>query len=348
MPRYTCACGARYRLPEGSGGRQARCKKCGKIFTIPADKPAPVAPPDDDYWDFEKHSSGPPPAGPSPSAPLPPTDSHGTGVAPSDSPYNPDELVAMGRAATAAPSRQRGFWADVGWTFGMFTEPGNLIMLIIIWFLHGILPYVIVAPCIGIICALIVYGWLCSYWFNVIVEAAYGEDSLPSLSLTEGLMDDVIAPLFKFLGASVLAWAPAIVCAVALSLITSVSFGQVTADPETLLVVLVAVSMFLWPMVLLVTAVGGLGAVFRLDLLAATVARTLLPYLAVCLLFAGAWALEQFAEPIASWITGGQISDYLITGILTALVQAYFSVVSMRIVGLYYHHFKERFAWSWG
>ena len=348
MPRYTCACGARYRLPEGSGGRQARCKKCGKIFTIPADEPIAVSRPDDDHLDFEQHSSGSPPSiDPGPAAP-PPAEGRGMAVAPSDSPYSPDELVAMGRAATAASSRQRGFWADVGWTFAMFTNPGNLIMLVIIWGLHGIMPFVKAAPCIGLVGAFIVYGWLCSYWFNVIVEAANGEDDLPSLSLTDGFMDDVIAPLFKFVGASLLAWVPAIACAVAMILITSVSVGQVIADPTMLLVVLVGVSMFLWPMVLLVTAIGGLGAVFRLDLLVATVARTLLPYLAVCLLFAGTLALEWSADPIAAWITGGQMSDYLVTGILAALVQAYFSVVSMRIVGLYYHHFKERFAWSWG
>ena len=29
-------------------------------------------------------------------------------------------------------------------------------------------------------------------------------------------------------------------------------------------------------------------------------------------------------------------------------LNAYFSIVSFWIVGLYYHHFKRRFAWSWG
>ena len=52
MPTYTCTCGARYKLPEGSGGKRARCKKCGVVFTIP-EEPLEVAPPDDDYWDFE-------------------------------------------------------------------------------------------------------------------------------------------------------------------------------------------------------------------------------------------------------------------------------------------------------
>jgi len=29
-------------------------------------------------------------------------------------------------------------------------------------------------------------------------------------------------------------------------------------------------------------------------------------------------------------------------------IEVYFTIVAMRTVGLYYHHFKERFAWSWG
>jgi len=28
-------------------------------------------------------------------------------------------------------------------------------------------------------------------------------------------------------------------------------------------------------------------------------------------------------------------------------VTVYFDIVLMRLIGLYYHHFKDRFAWSW-
>ena len=101
-------------------------------------------------------------------------------------------------------------------------------------------------------------------------------------------------------------------------------------------------------MVLLVTAIGGLFACLRIDLIAVTIGRSFIPYLAVCLLFGATVGLKWYADELAGRITGGGVQGFWVTAVLTGLLQAYFSIVSMRIVGLYYHHFKERFAWSWG
>ena len=353
MPSYTCACGARYKLPDGSGGKRARCKKCGVVFTVPEEE-IQVAPPDDDYWDFEKDSSPPPAVAEasrfgSPAAGTAPETAGGTSAGRTAAgSHSPEELVALGRAAAADAKKGRGFWGDIVWTFALFTEPNNLAMLVLVWILHGLLPFLTAAGCIGLVGYIIVLGWLCSYWFNVIVEAANGEDRLPSMGLTEGVVDDVILPLLKFVGAWLLVFTPAIVCAVIAALALGIAFGEALTDPTGVLVVLVGVAMFLWPMVLLVTAIGGIFSVVRVDLIFMTIARTFLPYLAVCLLFAGAWALEGFADELAALITGGGLQNFWITTVVTALLQAYFSIVSMRIVGLYYHHFKSRFAWSWG
>jgi len=320
------------------------------VFTIP-EEPLEVAPPDDDYWDFEANKSQTPPAPEGSRVGIP---AGGTATGHPAGQYSPEELVAMGQAAMAGPTKVRGFWADVAWTFALFTEPNNLAMLVVIWVLHAILPFLFAAGWIGLLGAIIVYGWLCSYWFSVIEEAANGEERLPSLTLTEGVLDDVILPLLKFVGAWVLAWAPALVCAVVLAvagglaLAGGLGIATTIANPTGVLLVLVGVAMFLWPMVLLVTAIGGILSVIRVDLICITIVRTFPAYLAVCLLFAGTWALETRADELASQITGGGMQGFLVTGAVAGLLQAYFSIVSMRIVGLYYHHFKKRFAWSWG
>jgi len=347
MPTYTCTCGAGYKLPEGSEGKRARCKKCGVVFTIPQE-PLEVAPPDDDYWDFEANRSQTPPVPEGSRFGIP---AGGTAAGHPAGEYSPEELVAKGRAAMAGATKVRGFWADVGWTFALFTEPNNLAMLVIVWVLHALLPVVAMAVpvcCFFFLGYLVIYGWLCSYWFNVIEDAAAGEDRLPSLSLTEGILDDVIIPFLKFVGATVLATAPAIVCGLVVALASGVAFGQTLSNPTGPLVATIAVSMFLLPMVLLVTAIGGIFSVIRVDLLCITIVRTFPAYLAVCLLVGGTSLLEGFAKELAGLATGGGLQSFWVTLVLTSLLQAYFSIVSMRIVGLYYHHFKKRFAWSWG
>ena len=40
---------------------------------------------------------------------------------------------------------------------------------------------------------------------------------------------------------------------------------------------------------------------------------------------------------------GALILSFIGTGIAV-----YFEIVAMQVIGLYYHHFKDRFAWSWG
>jgi hypothetical protein len=35
-------------------------------------------------------------------------------------------------------------------------------------------------------------------------------------------------------------------------------------------------------------------------------------------------------------------------GALLVVLEVYANIFTMRVIGLYYHHFKERFAWSWG
>ena len=42
-------------------------------------------------------------------------------------------------------------------------------------------------------------------------------------------------------------------------------------------------------------------------------------------------------------VTGRTLWTVLATG-----VGLYFEIVALRAIGLYYHHYKDRFAWSWG
>ena len=37
MPTIHCQCGAKYRFPESSIGKRAKCKKCGTVFVLEPD-----------------------------------------------------------------------------------------------------------------------------------------------------------------------------------------------------------------------------------------------------------------------------------------------------------------------
>ncbi|MCH8853592.1 MAG: hypothetical protein IID41_13210, partial [Planctomycetes bacterium] len=47
--------------------------------------------------------------------------------------------------------------------------------------------------------------------------------------------------------------------------------------------------------------------------------------------------------------SGGKASEHPIALMcVLQVLELYFWVLVMRFIGLYYHHFKSRFAWTWG
>jgi len=343
MPRGVCACGAPYRLPEGTEGRKAKCRRCGRVFRVPGE-PLPVAPADGETRGTRE--AGKAPAGvpglesrEDSACPVPPP--------PGASAYGLGWPAGMG-SGDESPVTRRSFGRDLLWSLVLFLEPANLMMLLVIWVLHALLPVLSFAGCFGAIGQVIVYGWLSSYWFKVIHEAAGGEDDLPTLELAEGVIDDVVYPLLKYLAATLLAWAPGLAVLIGVSAVRNVDPEVLLMAPTGPVLLAFAVSLFVWPMVLLVVGIGGVGAAMRVDLLSITIARTLLPYLAICGLVGGAFAVQVYGDELLAWTSGGGRPNFWLACGLGGLLQAYTGIVSMRVVGLYYHHFKKRFAWSWG
>jgi hypothetical protein len=104
------------------------------------------------------------------------------------------------------------------------------------------------------------------------------------------------------------------------------------------LAVLLLLGLFLWPMTVLCFALGGVSCLGRLDLLVVTIAKTLPVYLLTVLLVNGVDLIVTFFTP------DGPFSG---PTFLHRVVQVYADIFAMRVIGLYYAHFKRRFAWSW-
>ena len=192
--------------------------------------------------------------------------------------------------------------------------------------------------------AVVLLGWCVSYLFKVVVSGAAGEDELPELSVTDGWFEEGVVPFFKSLGIFAVAMAPAVLY----SVIFGSHFLRAGDDPDVVLEILKWGGVFFLPIILLVVALGGFGSLLRPDLIFVTIARTFIPYVTTCIMAGLAFGVIEVCSYVsqtnASLFGGNQWLLGMVSVVLTVGCWA----VAMRCVGLYYHHFKSRFAWSWG
>jgi hypothetical protein len=84
--------------------------------------------------------------------------------------------------------------------------------------------------------------------------------------------------------------------------------------------------------------------------------RSFPAYLVTLVLVFGATAVEEALHNAvsagATTGTGGGIGTafggYLAAYALSVGITLYCNIVMLRAIGLYYHHFKHKFAWDWG
>jgi predicted Zn finger-like uncharacterized protein len=345
------ACGARYRIPEKLLNKKAKCKKCGEPFAL---VPPPPANEENDLLGAladgavvaPSEAPSPPPSaadGATKAAMFP-----GAGWSPAGTgPVGEEEAVRMGF---------RWYLRDVGKSLLFFTRGGDLVTFIIVLVLLSLQIPLAFAPCFGLIGIVIIQGWYMAFRLNIVVGAAGGEDRLPNFTLGEP-WEGIILPLLKWLAAWVAALLPFLVGLVYLLIFGQMALGgafgpfisaltgdflEALQEQESLGLivgaVLLLIPMVLWPMMLLVVAVGGIRSLIRFDLMFITIFKTLPAYaLVVILVFVGVVGVGLLP-------TEGSLG---LKALITA-VKVYASIFTMRVIGLYYHHFKKRFAWSWG
>jgi hypothetical protein len=240
---------------------------------------------------------------------------------------------------------RRGFAADLGAAFLFVTDLDSGAMFAIVWLALAIqafvLPFLFIG---GIIVSLLIYAWYSAYRFSVIAAAASGDRHLP-----KGSVDEVALRLVQWVGTWALALLPAFVYLVAthdLSALERMSesmgdgdfFSQIDSIP---FYVLLWVGLFLWPLMALCVAMGGISALSRPDLIVWTAIKTLPIYLPIDLFVVVALVVRPVAAELQARI--GIVGTLVMIG-----VGVYLELVAMQVIGLYYHHYKRRFAWSWG
>jgi len=353
MPRCTCDCGARYKFPESSLGKKSKCQKCGAILTLEADEEgilAVAAEPETEHVSaFAMQAQA---------------------AAIAAKARHVDEEDAE-LARTPPPSvLRRSFGADVLWTFLFPSTPGNLITFIMTALAMGILaPLAAMMPLIGFFFSLIVAGWYAAFRLEVLRNAAAGEDDLPTLGISRDVWDDAIEPLLQWVGSWFVVLFPTLAFLVfslyqgtidggdAFTAIVGGIGGliEVARDGTPAFLVLVAVGLCAWPIVVLCIAIGGVSSLIRADLIALTLIRTFPGYLVTLIFLLAAVALKDVLAGQLTGAAGGAkatsaaqaIGSALLVYALLTGVSVYVDIVVMRLIGLYYHHFKGKFAWQW-
>ncbi len=357
MPAQQCTCGARYRFDDSAIGRKARCKKCGRVFTITpdaADGTIPLAA--DEPFGVDLASAV------EQSQALPGEAPYRVSPDPASPPPSLETALPSSPPLVAEPKPSRGYSGSLLWTLLFPTSLQNLVTFCVMWGLLCVSALLLRGPgfmgMVGLLLLLgrvVIFGWYCAFRFETIIQAAAGEDDLPSLSFTEGWYDDILAPLFKWLGSWAVVFIPAVVSLIVIGMTTQLTPSDLAkqllggvggilqgAGPELFVfVVLTCLALFSWPMVVLCVGLGGFETLWRLDLITVTIVKTFPVYLLTVAIVFGS---TMFSGIIAA-STGGVST---ITIVLVIGVSLYCEIVAMRVIGLYYHHFKHRFAWDWG
>jgi hypothetical protein len=252
----------------------------------------------------------------------------------------------LDRDAIHGPTRD--FWTDAISAFGYpFMSAGNAITLGIVAFIYCLELALGYAGCLGLLGVFCIQGWIAAMYLSVVQDTASGSPDLPGIKMEGGVVEDIIKPFFRYLGAFACA------CFPAAAYVLLMSTGALPSSLESglNLMLVMAVGIFLWPVFVMLFAFNALDMIYRADLIFTTVIRTFLPYLAlwVMLLLVGFVKFLPLAALLVAQtglsITVPQVPQLggLAGKVSFNIIDLYLGVVSMRLIGLYYLHFKKRF-----
>lgn len=330
-------CGRNYKVQNAAAGKKLRCKECGETIRIPE--------PEEDFGDGDDFSKLLDDAVEE--------EAQAKSIRrPVRKPMVKAEKYDGDEDGPVTTKKENNYTQDLVQTFLFLLDPGNLFTFVLISMLlfakDIILPF---AAILGLIGRLIILGWYSNYRFSVIYESATGRKELPELSPEEGFF----FPMLQWIATWFMVHLPAM-----LFLAYAVNFEgfllmkilMVGVDHEALadlltggqiaiLISLYSAGLFFWPILALCVAVGGFETVLRIDLMLLTILKSFAAYFFT----AGAMFVTAVVYFFTAYIAG---EHGIVVVIFMIPVLLYLEIVALRMIGLYYHHFKTRFAWHWG
>ena len=342
-----CSCGAKYRLPDSAAGRRARCKRCGGAFDVPAleggdEEVIPFTNLDALAEGQALERAKPPPAT-SGGAAVP---GAGALAAQSGGRLRDERGAGSERAGRSRSRRPRTFWTAlprlllfpaktrevavfVGVSLALAVEYFGVDMLLATGRLRMAL--------LALLVMLTVEGAFAAFSLGIIQQEAAGEEDLPEFPLTSP------TDLSEWWGAFIVPlWTYALICLAAAGPALSYLWAAPDAGLDAIFFALLALGLFLWPMIALLVTLRGFGALGQIALAVVAIVRTLPAYVCVVLLVYGSAALWIFS--IAA-LESDDAGSLLAVNAAAATLRVYTQVLAMRAIGRYYKYHESGFAW---
>jgi hypothetical protein len=281
-----CACGAKYRVPDHLAGRRLRCRKCNGAVEAPAVVAAErtEAAGEDLLTSLAAGMALPQER---PAAVVVAETIEESAAAPLRRiGFRDSGEQAAPRTAPRAEGSIAAYLAAVRASFLLPFHFLNLITLGILTLTLSagrFLPY---AGCLGFAGSLVVWGYFAAFMLN-----AVREDEITQPDLSEGFGSSLLLPAIEYAYAQFIGLLPALIFAGVRiwsgawgsgRAVGAVTMFSPPAHELAILLALAVAGLLLWPMCLLVVAVsGGMGGVFRPDLIVRTILRTPVAYAVV-------------------------------------------------------------------
>lgn len=383
--RVKCSCGAGLKLSEKMADKVIKCPKCAKKFRVPLakfqakaaqgvippapdkrpprPKPATVAAPvdpvpanlddellgdaggsygisDQDLLSEAVYQS----SAPAVELPPPPVVPVSMPVeAPTELGYAQDP-VRMKRSSVAAgviAAPARSFWLDLFYAFIFpFASLGNAMNTLFVLVANVVAAF----SCFG----LFVEMYMAAVYMNIVSDTASGSEEYKAASLEGGLWEAVIRPFLRYIGTGLIALSPMWAYLLLLD-------HNVIRPSLFIFTLWTGAGIFLWPILMLLASLEILSSIFAIHRIFETIAKTILPYLAIwaMLLLAGMiMMVSLFGASVLASLgldTGGfGASLFGVVGgrIAGEVISTYLMLVTMRLVGLYYLHYKHKFTFK--
>jgi len=180
-------------------------------------------------------------------------------------------------------------------------------------------------------------GYLFSYAKHIIFSSAEGEDKLPDWPEYTDMGTDILSPFGQYLALNLLSFGPLALA----SLLPMVAVELHGLWPQTALALAAGYGCFLLPMGLLALAM--LDTLWALNpiLIGRSIARVLIPYLAVTGVFAPGVAILLFGKVLLAQV----LPLPVVPGCISALLGFYLLTVGMRALGLFYRAYEAQLGW---
>ena len=185
------------------------------------------------------------------------------------------------------------------------------------------------APLLGPIAAILLFGYFCAVYYQIVQSSATGGQEAPEFPDTANIMEDIVWPMFQIIAVFLVSFGP---------LIGYSFWAGETGFDNRIGNILLAIGVIYFPMAMLAVVVLGYTGAMSPHIVIPSIVRGGWFYWLGVLLLGAIYHVGSIIQ--------GMMSGYLIVGhIVMSIVGVYTMMTNARILGLVYRERQEELAW---